>query len=118
MTDPHDAALRPRSRAWRLGWLSLVGPVGVVASIAAARLIPEPQLLIGAILFAAASIPTFVIGIVGVRRGIRDARRHPAERPRLVGGGIAVSSVGLLASAAVVLVIGGILFALSQYRPY
>jgi hypothetical protein len=118
MTDPHDTALRPRSRAWRLGWLSLVGPAGVVASIAAAWLIPQPQLLIGAALFAAASIATFVIGIVGVRRGIGDARRHPAERPRLIGGGIAVSSLGLLASAAVVLAIGGILYALSQYRPY
>jgi len=118
MTDPHDTALRPRSRAWLLGWLSLIGPVGVVVSIAAAYTVPQPQLLIGAMLFAAVSIATFVLGIVGVRRGIGDARRHPAERPRLVGGGIAVSSLGLLASAAVVLVIGGILFALSQYRPY
>ncbi|MBF4618722.1 hypothetical protein ITJ44_11630 [Clavibacter sp. VKM Ac-2873] len=109
MTDPHDAALRPRSRAWRLGWLSLIGPAGVAASIMGAWLVPQPQLLIGAVLFAAVSIATLVIGIVGVRRGIGEARRHPAERPRLIGGGIALSSVGLLASGAVMLVISGIL---------
>ncbi len=117
MTDPPDTALRPRSRAWRLGWLSLIGPVGVVASVVAAYWGLQPQLLIGVFPFSAASIATFVIGVVGVRRGIGDARRHPAERPRLIGGGIAVASLGLLASAAVVLVIGGNLFALSQYRP-
>jgi hypothetical protein len=117
MTDPHDAALRPRSRAWLLGWLSLIGPAGVVASIVLVQLLREVQFYVGVILFAVVSVVTFAFGIAGVRRGIRDARRHHAERPRLIGGGIAVASVGLLASGAVVLVIGGILFALSQYRP-
>ncbi|MBF4621399.1 hypothetical protein [Clavibacter sp. VKM Ac-2542] len=109
MPDPHDAARRPRSRAWRLGWLSLIGPAGVAASITGAFLVPRSQLLTGAVLFAAVSIATFVVGIVGVRRGIGEARQHPAERPRLIGGGIAVSSVGLLASGAVMLVVSGIL---------
>ncbi|OUD87958.1 hypothetical protein BC477_08185 [Clavibacter michiganensis subsp. michiganensis] len=64
----HDGSaghrLRPRSRAWRLGWLSLIGPVGVVASIVAAYWGLQPQLLIGVFPFSAASIATFVIGIV------------------------------------------------------
>ena len=118
MTDPHDTALRPRSRAWLLGWLSLIGPVGVVASIVLVQLVGEVQLYGGVILFSAVSIVTCVLGILAVRRGIRDAKRHAAERPRLIGGGIAVGALGALASGAIVLVVGGLLFALSQYSPY
>lgn len=114
--DPDAPTLLPRSRAWLLGWLSLVGPVGVVASLVLGRQLGEPQLYVGALLFGAASIVTCILGIAAVRRGIRDARRHAAERPRLIGGGIAVGVVGAVGSGLVVLVVGFFLLALSQYR--
>ncbi|WP_317229682.1 hypothetical protein [Clavibacter sp. MX14-G9D] len=116
MKDPQGPTLRPRSRAWLLGWLSLVGPVGVVASIALGRLLGEPQLYVGVFPSSMLSVATCVLGIVAVRRGIRDGRQHAAERPRLIGGGIAIGVVGILASGAVVLVAGSLLLALSQYR--
>lgn len=114
--DPRASTLRPRSRAWLLGWLSLLGPVGVVASIALGQLLREPQLYVGAFLSSVLSIVTCILGIVAVRRGIRDARQHPAERSRLIGGGIAIGLIGSVASGLVVLVIGFFLLALSQYR--
>jgi hypothetical protein len=114
--DPQGPTLRPRSRAWLLGWLSLVGPVGVVASVALGRMLGEPQLYAGAFLSSVLSVATCVLGIVAVRRGIRDGRQHAAQRPRLIGGGIAIGVVGILASGAVVLVVGFLLLALSQYR--
>ncbi|MBP2456865.1 hypothetical protein ABID70_002389 [Clavibacter michiganensis] len=116
MVDSREPTLRPRSRAWLLGWLSLVGPVGVVASLALGQLLGEPQLYVGALLSGMASIVTCILGIVAVRRGIRDGRRHAAERPRLIGGGIALGVVGAVGSGLVALVIGLFLLALSQYR--
>jgi hypothetical protein len=45
-----------------------------------------------------------------------DRRRHAAERPRLIVGGIAVGVLGAVGSGLVVLVVGLFLLALSQYR--
>jgi chromate transport protein ChrA len=118
VNDPHEPVLRPRSRAWLLGWLSLVGPVGVVASVALAWLLHQPQLLVAGVLCSALSIVTCVLGVVAVVRGIRDSRRHTAERPRLIGAGISIGAVGAVTSGAVAVAVGLILLALSQYDPY
>jgi hypothetical protein len=117
VTDPHEATLRPRSRAWVPGWLSLVGPAGLLVSVGLAWLLRQPQILVVAMLCCALSAVTCIVGVVAVVRGIRDARRHPAERPRLIGAGIALGAVGALVSGLVAVVVVLLLAELAQYRP-
>jgi hypothetical protein len=117
VTDPHEATLRPPSRAWVPGWLSLVGPAGLLAFVGLAWLLRQPQILVVAMLCCALSAVTCIVGVVAVVRGIRDAGRHPAERPRLIGAGIALGAVGALVSGLVAVVVVLLLAELAQYRP-